>query len=283
MVDRLRSRWPVALVVLAVLAAVAAGTGYFFWPQIYPFIEAELIWRAKKQRWDAYAAGQTLAGTPDLKSLPTRLAAQNQKLGDPIFIRIFKREFELEMWMKRGDKFELFATYPICMWSGGLGPKLKQGDKQAPEGFYTVDSSALNPNSAYHRSFNLGFPNAFDRAHDRTGSLLMVHGDCRSIGCYAMTDGVIDEVWSLLTSALDAGQKRVQVQVFPFRMTETNMSRHAANPDIGFWQQLREGHDAFMRDHVPPNVSVCDGRYAIRPGTGVGDGSAPIEVGCPAT
>jgi murein L,D-transpeptidase YafK len=283
MVDRRRSRWSAVLAVLAVLAAVAAGTGYFFWPQIYPFIEAELIWRTKKRHWDAYAAGQTLPGTPDLSNLSARLAAQNQKLGDPIFIRIFKREFELEMWMKRGDKFELFATYPICMWSGGLGPKIKQGDKQAPEGFYTVDSTALNPNSAYHRSFNLGFPNAFDRAHERTGTFLMVHGDCRSIGCYAMTDGVIDEVWSLLTSALGAGQKRVQVQVFPFRMTETNMSLHAANPNIGFWQQLREGHDAFMRDHVPPNVSVCDGRYAIRPGNKGNDGSAPIDVSCPAT
>lgn len=166
---------------------------------------------------------------------------------------------------------------------GEFGTKLKQGDRQAPEGFYTVDSAALNPNSQYHRSFNLGFPNAFDRAHARTGSLLMVHGDCRSIGCYAMTDRVIDEVWSMLTSALAGGQKRVQVQVFPFRMTETNMSRHAANPNIGFWRQLQAGHDAFVRDHVPPLVRVCDGRYAIRPATGDSDGSAPIEVSCPAT
>ena len=203
--------------------------------------------------------------------------------GAPIFIRIFKREFELEMWMKRDGKFERFATYPICMWSGKLGPKMKQGDRQAPEGFYTVDSSQLNPNSQYHRSFNLGFPNTFDRAHGRTGSLLMVHGDCRSIGCYAMTDGVIDEVWSLLTAALGAGQKRVQVQVFPFRMTEANMSRHAANSDIGFWRQLKTGHDAFERDHVPPVVSVCGGRYTFRPATGVSDGSAPIDVSCPAT
>ncbi|MCK9910175.1 hypothetical protein MXD81_13605, partial [Microbacteriaceae bacterium K1510] len=120
---------------------------------------------------------------------------------------------------------------------------------------------ALNPNSQYRRSFNLGFPNAFDSAHGRSGSLLMVHGDCRSIGCYAMTHAVIDEIWSLLTSALTAGQKRVQVQVFPFRMTETNMSRHAENPNIGFWQQLRVGYDAFARDRVPPVVSVCDGRY----------------------
>lgn len=282
MVARHRRRWPVAITILGVLAAVA-GLTYLFWPQIFAMIEDELIYAQKSSNWARYSAGESLPGTPDLKNLPARLASRNLKLGAPVFMRIFKREFELEMWMKRGDRFELFATYPICMWSGNLGPKLKQGDRQAPEGFYTVDSAALNPNSQYHRSFNLGFPNAFDRAHARTGSLLMVHGDCRSIGCYAMTDRVIDEVWSILTSALAGGQKRVQVQVFPFRMTETNMSRHAANPNIGFWRQLQAGHDAFVRDHVPPLVSVCDGRYAIRPATGDSDGSAPIEVSCPAT
>ncbi len=283
MVARSRRRWPIALTILGALVAVLGGLSYLYWPQIYERIEDELIYARKSSNWTTYAAGQPLSGTPDLNNLPARLARQNLQLGAPIFIRIFKREFELEMWVKRGGKFDLFATYPVCMWSGNLGPKLKQGDRQAPEGFYTVDSTALNPNSNYHRSFNLGFPNAFDRAHGRTGSLLMVHGDCRSIGCYAMTDRVIDEIWSLLTAALTAGQKRVQVQVFPFRMTETNMSRHAANPDIGFWRQLQAGHDAFLRDHVPPKVSVCDGRYTIRPATGDSDGSTPIEVSCPAT
>jgi murein L,D-transpeptidase YafK len=267
----------------AVFLAGIAAVSFIFWPQIYALIEDELIYRHKARNWRTYAAGETLPGTPDLRDLSARLAQQNMSLGAPIFMRVFKREFELEMWVKRGDRFELFATYPICMWSGRLGPKLKQGDKQAPEGFYTVDSSALNPNSQYRRSFNLGFPNAFDSAHGRTGSLLMVHGDCRSIGCYAMTHGVIDEIWSLLTSALSAGQKRVQVQVFPFRMTETNLSRHAENPNIGFWRQLRAGYDAFARDHVPPIVSVCDGRYTIRPATGDSDGSTPITVSCPAT
>jgi murein L,D-transpeptidase YafK len=242
-----------------------------------------MIYADKARNWGLYADGKSLPETPDLKQLPARLASQNLKLGAPIFVRIFKREFEFEVWMKRADRFELFATYPVCMWSGGLGPKLKQGDKQAPEGFYTVDASALNPNSKYHRSFNLGFPNAFDRAHGRTGSLLMVHGDCRSVGCYAMTDPVIDEIWTLLTAALGAGQKRVQVQVFPFRMTETNMSRHAGDPDLAFWRQLQAGHDAFLRNRIPPLVSVCNGRYAIRPAAGDSDGSATIDVSCPAT
>jgi murein L,D-transpeptidase YafK len=283
MVPRRKSRWSAALMVFGALAAVAAGIGYFFWPQIYALIEEEMIYAAKARHWSAYSKGETLPNTPDLKNLPARLKAQNLQLGAPVLVRIFKREFELEMWMKRGDKFEKFATYPICMWSGKLGPKLKQGDRQTPEGFYTVENSSLNPNSQYHRSFNLGFPNTFDRAHGRTGSLLMVHGDCRSIGCYAMTDPVIDEIWALLTAALGAGQKRAQVQVFPFRMTETNLSLHAADPDIGFWRQLKPGHDAFERDHVPPVVSVCDGRYAFRPANGDNDGSAPIDLSCPAT
>lgn len=277
-----RSRFPALLATGVALLAGIAAVSFFFWPQIYALLEDELIYQQKASNWKAYAAGETLPGTPDLSDLSARLAAKNMKLGDAIFMRIFKREFELEMWVKRDNRFELFATYPICMWSGGLGPKLKQGDKQAPEGFYSVDSSALNPNSQYRRSFNLGFPNAFDSAHGRTGSLLMVHGDCRSIGCYAMTHGVIDEIWSLLTAALAADQKRVQVQVFPYRMTDTNMSLHAGDPNIGFWRQLRAGYDAFERDRVPPIVSVCNGRYTIRPATGVSDGSTPITVSCPA-
>jgi murein L,D-transpeptidase YafK len=283
MVARRKSRWPAVLLTLGALAAIATGISYIFWPQIFALYEEEMIYATKAKHWGMYSAGQSLPATPDTKNLSARLAEQNLQLGAPVFVRIFKREFELEMWMKRDGKFQRFATYPICMWSGKLGPKLRQGDRQAPEGFYTVEQASLNPNSKYHRSFNLGFPNAFDQAHGRNGSLLMVHGDCRSIGCYAMTDGVIDEIWALLTSALNAGQKRVQVQVFPFRMTETNMSLHAANPDIGFWRQLKTGHDAFVRDYVPPIVSVCDGRYTFRPATGDSDGDAPMNVSCPAT
>ena len=142
-------------------------------------------------------------------------------------MRVFKREFELELWMKRDDTFHRFAVYPICRWSGRLGPKLAEGDAQAPEGFYTVDAKALNPASRWHRSFNLGFPNAYDRSHQRTGSFLMVHGGCSSIGCYAMTDAVVDEIWRLVTAALGKGQPRFQVQVFPFRMTAENMAQRA--------------------------------------------------------
>jgi murein L,D-transpeptidase YafK len=276
-----RARPLKVLIALGVLAAVVGVAIFAFWPQIFSLYEEQMIWSTKASHWHSYAAGELpLPGTPDLASLDKRLSAAGVSRGAPVMLRLFKREFELEVWIKRGDHFVRFATYPICMWSGGLGPKIKQGDHQAPEGFYTVDAAQLNPNSKYHRSFNLGFPNAFDRAHDRTGSLLMVHGNCLSIGCYAMTDPVIDEIWALTTAALQAGQKRFQVQVFPFRMTDANMALHAYDASAPFWRQLKEGYDRFEETHVPPIVSVCDGRYAFRAAGAGTDGSTAIEPGC---
>jgi murein L,D-transpeptidase YafK len=221
-----------------------------------------------------HRAGKKLPGTPNLARLDERLAAKGAKLGVPIFTRIFKLESELELWVEKGGRYELFATYPICLWSGRLGPKLREGDKQAPEGFYTVDTDALNPNSRWHRSFNLGFPNAFDQAHGRTGSFLMVHGGCTSVGCYAMTDAVVDEIWRMVTSALDGGQERFAVQVFPFRMTERNLAVRRGDRWAGFWAELKRGYDLFEKDRVPPVVSVCKGRYAFASGTA----GAPVQA-----
>jgi len=262
-----------------IAVGVTAGIFAFVWP-----IEAEREWIRVQRSWRATLAssGMALPGTPDLESLDERLASQGLAAGNPIFMRIFKREFELELWMKRDKTFRLLATYPICKWSGELGPKLKTGDRQAPEGFYTVDATALNPNSAWHRSFNLGFPNAFDRAQGRTGSFLMVHGGCGSIGCYAMTNPVIDEIWRLVTAAFAGGQQRFQVQVYPFRLTESNLSRHAGSPLSGFWTELKPGYDLFEASFVPPKVSVCGNRYAFAPAADGYDGGAPIEAGCPA-
>jgi murein L,D-transpeptidase YafK len=227
------------------------------------------------------SVGSPLAGTPDLTNLSGRLAAQGVALGAPVFIRIFKREFELELWLKRGDRFQRFATYPICRWSGSLGPKLQEGDSQAPEGFYTVDAKALNPNSRFHRSFNLGFPNVFDRAHNRTGSFVMVHGGCASIGCFAMTDPVVDEIWRLVTAALKGGQKRFHVHVFPFRMTNDNMTRRERAPSATFWRNLKRGHDMFEESQLPPRVAVCDGTYTFTPAPPASDGSQDIDARCP--
>jgi murein L,D-transpeptidase YafK len=237
---------------------------------------------AERMRRLAYAArGAPLPGTPDLDDFNGRLAAHGLALGAPVFIRIYKREFELELWMRRDGRFHRFATYPICRWSGDLGPKLMEGDWQAPEGFYTVDARALNPASRWHRSFNLGFPNAFDRTHDRTGSHLMVHGGCSSIGCYAMTDRVIDEIWRLVSAALKQGQARFHVHIFPFRMTEENLAQRTHARWAAFWRDLKAGYDLFEASRLPPTVAVCQGRYVVRPAREGADGSSEIGGQCP--
>ncbi len=238
-------------------------------------IEAE-----RARRLGMATLGQPLPGTPDLADLPGRLAAQGFTLGAPVLIRIFKREFEMELWLRRGDRFHRFAVYPVCRWSGRLGPKLREGDAQAPEGFYTVDAKALNPASRWHRSFNLGFPNAFDRAHGRTGSFVMVHGGCASVGCFAMTDPVVDEIWRLVTAALKGGQKRFSVHVFPFRMSEEALAQRLHHPAAAFWRDLKRGHDAFEETGLPPVIGVCAGRYVVSPASGPSDGSHEIANSC---
>lgn len=227
-----------------------------------------------------FQAGEPLPGTPDLAHLDERLGAAGIKAGVPVYIRIFKLESELELWVEKNGHFERFATYPICLWSGRLGPKLQEGDRQAPEGFYTVASEQLNPNSRMHRSFSLGFPNVFDEAHGRTGSFIMVHGGCASIGCFAVTDPVVDEIWRMVTAALDQGQARFPVHVFPFRMTDDAMKAHRGATWESFWADLKKGYDLFEPSRIPPAVSVCKGRYVFAPGT-LETVAQPIEERCP--
>jgi len=182
----------------------------------------------------------------------------------PILVRIFKEESELEVWKKTSDgKYALLKTYPICRWSGDLGPKIKTGDRQAPEGFYMITPGLMNPNSSYYLSFNTGFPNAFDRSLNRTGSNLMVHGDCSSAGCYAMTDEQIGEIFALARESFAGGQRAFQVQAYPFRMTPKNMARHRNNPNMAFWRMLKEGNDHFEVTREEPKVDVCDRRYVF--------------------
>ena len=184
-------------------------------------------------------------------------------VGSPILVRIFKEEKMLEVWMLKGDQYARYKAFPICFHSGELGPKLREGDRQSPEGFYQVFPASLNPNSRYHLSFNLGYPNAYDRSHGRTGGYLMVHGGCVSRGCYAMTDERIEEIYALADAALQNGQPFFQVHSFPFRMTEDNMRRHQDSPWYGFWQNLKEGYDLFESYKQPPIVSVQDKQYAF--------------------
>jgi len=196
---------------------------------------------------------------PELKS---ELFSKKIQYGSPIFIRIFKLSLELEVWLKKENKYNLFKTYKICTYgSGTLGPKVKQGDGQAPEGFYYVTPSRMNPLSDFHLSFNLGYPNTYDRQHGRTGSALMVHGSCVSIGCYAMTDSCIEEIYCLSDAALINGQKYFKVHIFPFRMTDENMKKYANSKWLEFWKNLKEGYDFFEKAHNLPDVRVKDKRY----------------------
>lgn len=189
--------------------------------------------------------------------------------GKPAFVRIFKAENTLELWLMRGGhyggRYELFKSYEICKFSGQLGPKFREGDKQAPEGFYTVGADQLNPNSRFYLSFNIGFPNAFDRAHGRKGTALMVHGGCESQGCYAMTNAQMAEIYMIVEASIKQSRQDVPVHIFPFHMTEDNMQRHQANAHYKFWRDLQVGYDYFEFYRTPPRIAVQNGRYLIEP------------------
>ena len=192
------------------------------------------------------------------------LESRNMAKESPILVRIFKEESELEVWkVDKTGRFALLRTYPICRWSGDLGPKIAQGDRQAPEGFYPITPSLMNPNSNYYLAINTGFPNAYDQANGRTGQFLMIHGDCASAGCYAMTDEQIAEIYALAREAFFGGQKAFQIQAYPFRMTPLNMARHRNSEHMAFWRMLKQGYDYFEVTRQEPKVDVCDRHYVF--------------------
>ena len=199
--------------------------------------------------------------SPEMVSL---LAKKDMAPSTPILVRIFKQESELEVWKVTSEgNYALLKTYPICRWSGELGPKVGTGDRQAPEGFYTITPGQMNPNSSYYLAFNLGFPNAYDKSYGRTGDFLMVHGDCSSSGCYAMTDEQISEIFSLARESFAGGQRAFQVQAYPFRMTAKNLARYRNNPNMAFWRNLKQGYDHFEVTKQEPKVSVCNRTYVF--------------------
>jgi murein L,D-transpeptidase YafK len=211
---------------------------------------------------DITPTGRAMA--PLSPRMVAEIQSKNMDPNSPILIRVFKQEAELEMWKQNRDgQFALLKTYPICRWSGDLGPKKKEGDRQAPEGFYTITPGQMNPNSNYYLAFNTGYPNAYDRAWGRTGSELMVHGDCSSRGCYAMTDEQIQEIYALARDAFFGGQHEFQFEAFPFHMTALNMAKHRNNPNFKFWKMLKQGYDDFEATHQEPKVAVCERRYVF--------------------
>ncbi len=215
--------------------------------------------------------------------LPARIVAdmqaKNMPRTSPIMIRIYKEEGKLEIWKAKADnRFDVIKSYDICAWSGKLGPKIKEGDRQAPEGFYSLTPAHLNPNSKYYLAINTGFPNRYDAANGRSGTNLMIHGACSSSGCYSMTDEQVLEIYAFARDAFRGGQTAVQLQAYPFRMTADNMARHRNSEHYDFWKMIKVGYDNFEVTKRPPEVSVCSKKYVFNQQAG---GPLSAAAACP--
>jgi murein L,D-transpeptidase YafK len=241
---------------------------------------AELVGQAPAQTSNDERAASERGALEHARSLDESLARFDLKRGDPVLIRIFKEESQLELWMRSGSRFELFAIYAICRWRGTLGPKLFEGDHQSPEGFYSIGQEDLLWQGHWFRAVNISYPNAYDRALGHTGSGILVHGACSSAGCFAMTDQVIDEIFDLVVAAFAGGQQRIQVHVFPFRMSALNLARHSSSQWTAFWRDLEPASELFESTGIPPKVGLCDDRYIVRPGQPVDPQPAEVSDWC---
>lgn len=267
-----------SVAVLGLTAGLLAGIAATARPALALSIELKDVAADRVDRQRAAAEGALpLPGTPNVAILDDRLREKGVSLNAPMLIRVFKSESELEVWKESNGSFVLFATYPICHWSGSVGPKLRDGDKQAPEGFYTVSRKQLRHVGRWPKSLYLNYPNIFDQSLARTGSLILIHGGCTSVGCFAMTNPVMDEIHRLSMAAIDGGQDHIPVHVFPFRMTKDNWETHERSPWQAFWINLKEGYDLFEKDKLPPRVSVCDGRYKFSAPASARE-SGPLEA-----
>ncbi len=250
-------------------------------------------WRARLLAASlAIGTGALLAGCEDqlesgsgrsLRPIPKDTLAQMDKMGSsetaPILIRTYKKEAELQIWkMKSDGQYALLKSFPMCRWSGQLGPKTHEGDRQVPEGFYSITPAQMNPNSNYYLSFNVGYPNAYDRAFGYSGGNIMVHGACSSAGCYSMTDAQIAEIYSIAREAFNGGQREIQMQSYPFKMTAENLAKHRLDPNIDFWKQLKNGADHFEVTKTEPSVLVCGKRYVFG---AQADGEVSPTAACP--
>lgn len=182
-----------------------------------------------------------------------------------IFLRIFKRERSLELWVRPEgqERYELLKSYPICALAGGLGPKRRQGDSQVPEGFYNIDF--FNPISEYHLSLHLDYPNRHDRLAgaeaSNLGGDIYIHGGCASAGCMALTDEGIKELYWVAVEARALGQHRIPVHVFPARLEDRDMEglerSFRERPDLlHFWRTLKPAYDFFQTTQRVPAVAV---------------------------
>lgn len=247
-------------------------------------------WVMKPLAAFAILAGLALASCQDsgvsqrsLAPVPPETLARMAQIGtskeSPMLIRAYKKEAEFEIWKMNGEgKYVHLKTFPMCRWSGQLGPKTREGDRQVPEGFYAITPAQMNPNSAYYLSFNVGYPNQLDRALGHSGGTIMVHGACSSAGCFSMTDAQIAEIYAIARSAFNGGQHAIQMQSYPFRMTAENLAKHRLDPNIGFWKNLKEGSDHFEVTKEEPTVAFCGRRYVFN---AQGSGHLDATSACP--
>ncbi len=255
------------LVITAAVAALLAGCTN---ETLDSFDKAEVDIKNVKNKTTYELSGRIVSN----------MQAANMPKTSPIMIRIFKEEGALEIWKADAtNRFAKLREYKICAWSGKLGPKVKEGDRQAPEGFYPISPGQMNPNSSYYLAINTGFPNRYDAANGRHGTNLMIHGACSSSGCYSMTDEQMQEIFALARDAYKGGQKSIQLQALPFRMTAENMARHKHSRNIEFWKMLKEGYDQFEITKRPPEVNICEKKYVFNQQT---DGTFNPAGQCPA-
>jgi murein L,D-transpeptidase YafK len=209
------------------------------------------------------------------------MAAKGVSVNSPMLIRAYKKEAEFEVWKMRPDgTYVYLKTFPICRWSGQLGPKRHEGDRQSPEGFYTFTPAQMNPNSNYYLSFNIGYPNAYDKAQGSTGGLVMVHGVCSSAGCFSMTDAQIAEIYALARESFAGGQRGIQMQAYPFHMNVQNMAAYRLDPNMPFWKELKKGNDHFEVTKQDVVVGVCNKHYVFDARSANGAALDP-EGACP--
>jgi murein L,D-transpeptidase YafK len=195
--------------------------------------------------------------------LQKELKVKGFKTYNSLYIRIIKDISMLEVWVKSGKKYELFKSYDICTYSGGLGTKTRNGDGKSPEGFYTIEPKQLNPVSNYYLAINVGYPNKVEQLKGYTGNAIMVHGHCASIGCYAMTDARIEEIYTLVYEAFAAGQQKINLDIFPFRMEQARFKAYAAYKQDAFWRTLKPGYDLFEKRQVPVEYHIKGKDYAF--------------------
>lgn len=182
-----------------------------------------------------------------------------------VYIRAFKAERTLELWARNAGskRFRLIRAYPIAAMSGGLGPKRMRGDQQAPEGLYRIDR--FNPQSAYHLSLGLDYPNASDKVRsgkNDPGNNIFIHGSNVSIGCLAMTDPMIEQIYLSAWSARKNGQKKIRVDVFPFRMDRPRSAWNGNKASLQLWNELVPFYESFEKRRQPSAFRIgTDGAY----------------------